>query len=381
MADQLSRGTLFDPMLVTDLINKVKGHSSLAKLSNQQAIPFNGLKEFTFTLDADVDIVAENGKKTHGGASLEPVTIVPIKIEYGARVSDEFVYASEEAKIDILKSFNEGFANKVARGIDIMAFHGVNPRTKQESAVIGDNCFDKAVTQTVNFTISDPDTNVEDAVKMIQGADNIVSGMAIDTTFASALASMKNSANERLYPELAWGANPGAINGLPVDVNTTVGLNVGTNKDVAIVGDFANMVKWGYAKQIPLEVIRYGDPDNSGKDLKGYNQVYLRAEIYLGWGILDKNSFARVVKAGQCMEYINVKTGASIITENAISGGDWVPADQVTKVDSQEAADNQGDLTVAQIKARLDELGVEYDKGAKKADLLALLEQHEGQLK
>ena len=298
MTDQLSRGTLFDPMLVTDLINKVKGHSSLAKLSNQQAIPFNGLKEFTFSLDADVDIVAENGKKTHGGASLEPVTIVPIKIEYGARVSDEFVYASEEAKIDILKSFNEGFANKVARGIDIMAFHFINPRTKQESSVIGDNCFDKAVTQTVNFTTSDPDTNVEDAVKMIQGADNIVSGMAIDTTFASALASMKNSANERLYPELAWGANPGAINGLPVDVNTTVGLNVGTNKDVAIVGDFSNMVKWGYAKQVPLEVIRYGDPDNSGKDLKGYNQVYLRAEIYLGWGILDKNSFARVVKAG-----------------------------------------------------------------------------------
>jgi len=268
MTDQLSKGTLFDPMLVTDLINKVKGHSSLAKLSNQQAIPFNGLKEFTFSLDSDVDIVAENGKKTHGGASLEPVTIVPIKIEYGARVSDEFIFASEEAKIDILKSFNEGFANKVARGIDIMAFHGVNPRTKQESTVIGNNCFDKAVTQTVNFTTSDPDTNVEDAVKMIQGADNIVSGMAIDTTFASALASMKNAANERLYPELAWGANPGAINGLPLDVNTTVGLNVGTNKDVAIVGDFANMVKWGYAKQIPLEVIQYGDPDNSGKDLK-----------------------------------------------------------------------------------------------------------------
>ena len=79
------------------------------------------------------------------------------------------------------------------------------------------------------------------------------------------------------------------------------------------------------------------------------------------------------------MEYINVKTGVSIVTENAISGGDWVPADQVTKnMDSQEAADSQGDLTVSQIKARLDELGVEYDKGAKKADLLALLEQHEG---
>ncbi len=56
--------------------------------------------------------------------------------------------------------------------------------------------------------------------------------MANDTTFASALASMKNSANERLYPG-GMGSKSGAINGLPADVNTTVGLNVGTNKDVA----------------------------------------------------------------------------------------------------------------------------------------------------
>lgn len=78
------------------------------------------------------------------------------------------------------------------------------------------------------------------------------------------------------------------------------------------------------------------------------------------------------------MEYINKETLATIETDSKLAG-DWVPADQFTKnVDSQEAADSQGDLTVSQIKARLDELGVEYDKGAKKADLLALLEQHEG---
>ena len=35
-----------------------------------------------------------------------------------------------------------------------------------------------------------------------------------------------------------------------------------------------------------MEIIQYGDPDNSGKDLKGYNQIYIRAEAYIGWGIL-----------------------------------------------------------------------------------------------
>ena len=38
-----SRGNLFDPVLVSDLISKVKGKSSLAKLSGQTPIPFNGL--------------------------------------------------------------------------------------------------------------------------------------------------------------------------------------------------------------------------------------------------------------------------------------------------------------------------------------------------
>ena len=45
-----------------------------------------------------------------------------------------------------------------------------------------------------------------------------------------------------------------------------------------------------------MEVIQYGDPDNSGLDLKGYNQVYIRSELYLGWGILEPANFARIVE-------------------------------------------------------------------------------------
>ena len=95
----LEKGPLFDPKLVADLVNKVKGESTLAVLSQQTPVPFNGQKEFVFTMDNEIDVVAESGKKSHGGVSLTPRTIVPIKFEYGARVSDEFVYAAEEEKI------------------------------------------------------------------------------------------------------------------------------------------------------------------------------------------------------------------------------------------------------------------------------------------
>ena len=292
MADVLSRGSLFDPALVTDLINKVKGKSSLATLSTQRPIPFNGSKEFTFTMDSEIDIVAENGKKSHGGVSLNPVTIVPIKFEYGARISDEFLYASEEAQLDILKSFNEGFARKVASGLDIAAFHGLNPRTNTASTVIGINHFDAKVTKTVDYAEATPDDSIEAAIAEVEDADCEVTGIVIAPAVRSNLAAMTKTNGEKLYPEFAFGGKPTNLGAHTLDINRTVAVG---DVDKAIVGDFANMVKWGYAKEIPLEIIKYGDPDNSGKDLKGYNQIYIRAEVYLGWGILDPNAFARVI--------------------------------------------------------------------------------------
>lgn len=288
----LSRGNLFDPELVSDLINKVKGHSSLAVLSQQTPIPFNGQKEFTFTMDSDIDIVAENGQKSHGGISIAPLTIVPIKVEYGARVSDEFLYASDEEKIDIVKAFNDGYAKKLARGIDLMAFHGVNPRSNTASTIIGTNHFDSKVTQIVDFNTADPDANIEAATALVQGSGGSISGMALDPAFSSALAAYKVNGVKQ-FPDLAWGGNPGTINGLRVDINNTV---ANGGDDLAIVGDFSNMFKWGYAKEVPFEVIKYGDPDGSGKDLKNFNQVYLRSETYVGWGIMDGAHFARVIK-------------------------------------------------------------------------------------
>lgn len=289
----LNKGALFDPVLVTDLFNKVKGESSLAKLSRQEPIPFNGQKEFVFTMDNEIDVVAESGKKSHGGISLEPIIIQPIKVEYGARVSNEFMIASEEERINILRAFNDGFAKKVARGLDLMAFHGVNPRTGSPTAVIGNNHFDAKVAQTVDSDLSDPNQDVEAAIAMVQGTDNDVTGMIMSPGFRSALAQQKDAQGLPMFPELAWGNAPSDINGLPVDVNRTVS-DMSADNALAYVGDFANYFKWGYSRQIPLRVIEYGDPDNSGNDLQGYNQVYIRAEVFLGWGILDPEAFARI---------------------------------------------------------------------------------------
>lgn len=91
----MKQGTLFSPELVTEIMSKVKGHSTLAKLSTQTPIPFNGTEQFIFNLDGNAQIVGEGEAKGAGQASLTTKVIKPLKFVYQARITDEFKYASD----------------------------------------------------------------------------------------------------------------------------------------------------------------------------------------------------------------------------------------------------------------------------------------------
>lgn len=297
MATELSKGkTLFSEHITNEVFNMVKGKSSIAKLSNREPIPFNGKQVFTFDFENEIDVVAENGKKTHGGIKYEPVKMEPIKIEYGARISDEFMFGSEEYKIKVLKDFNEGFARKLAKGLDLMVFHGVNPRTGTSSQVIGTNSLTGKVTGNVQeiANLNDPIGALEVGVGQVLANDREVSAMAISPELSTAIGKL-NKDGVRLFPEFMFGSTPDNLNGIKIDSNSTVA-NKGNT--IAFIGDFANRFKWGYAKDVTTRIIEFGDPDNSGKDLQGYNQIYIRAEAYIGWGIIDPESFAIIKKQG-----------------------------------------------------------------------------------
>lgn len=281
----VKQGTNFPTSLVTEMFNLVKGHSSIAKMVPSTPIAFNGNTEFTFSMDNKVSVVGESGEKPAGDATITPVVIRPIKVVYQSRVSDEFVYASEEAKLNYLKAFTDGFAKRIAEGLDEMIMHGVNPATGSASGVIGTNNLDAKITKTVTLT-ANPDTDVDGAIALVDDANGIILGKSI----RSAIAALKTSNGAIMYPEFAWGATPSELGGIKVDANKTVEANGATAR--AYVGDF-NALKWGFAKNIPLEVIEYGNPDGQG-DLKNTNEVVLRSEAFVGWGILDADAFAAV---------------------------------------------------------------------------------------
>lgn len=297
MGNTLSRGTLLPPVVTNELFSKVKGKSSLARLSASEPIPFNGQTIFSFSLDKEVDLVAENGAKSNGGATIAPITMQPVKVEYGFRVSDEFRYGTEEIRLQYLTAFADGFAKKVARGLDIMAFHGVNPRTAETASVLSGKNFDDLVENIVVFDQAAPQDNITAAIDLVTDKEIDVTGLAMAPAMKSALAAIKTQekSNIPLFPELGWGSTLTSLNGLAADSNSTMSFN--QSLDRALVGNFTDYFRWGFAREIPIEVIEFGDPDNSGYDLKGHNQVYIRGEAYIGWGILDKTAFA-LVKAG-----------------------------------------------------------------------------------
>jgi len=295
MATRTTAGNNFPTELVAEMFNKVNGHSALAKLSAAKPIPFQGETVFTFSLGGEASIVGEGENKPAGDATITPKTIRPVKFVYQHRVSNEFVY-NAESRTNYLQAFADGFAKKIARGLDIAAMHGVNPADLADASFKAANSFDGLVTgNTVTYVAASVDDNIDAAVQQVIADGGVVNGIAISPTAGAALAAIKVNGVAQ-YPEFRFGSNPNAFYGMASDVNSTVsvtGTATGSQTDHVIVGDFQNAFRWGYAKNIPLEVIEYGDPDGLG-DLKRTNEVVLRAEAFIGWGILDANSFARV---------------------------------------------------------------------------------------
>ena len=292
------KGTLFNPELVSEIMNKVQGRSTLAKLSNQQPIPFNGTEQFIFNLEGNAQIVGEGELKGAGKAVITSKVITPLKFVYQARITDEFMHASDEKKLNFLKHYADGFAKKIAEAFDIAAIHGLEPKGLTDASFKATNSFDGLVTgNVVTYNAATIDSNIDDAVQAIVATDNEVTGIAMSPAAGQAMSKVKVN-NVVQFPEFRFGQRPDNFFGMELDINKTLTAQSGKGKkNHAIVGDFQNRFKWGYAENTPMEIIEYGDPDGAGRDLKAYNEILLRTEAYIGWGILDEKAFARVEEA------------------------------------------------------------------------------------
>lgn len=254
---------------------------------------------FTFTGTPKAELVGEGANKSSMDGTPAKKTSKTYKVQLTYRFSDEVRYADEEYRLRLMEALAGNIATGVSRAIDLVAIHGVNPNTGSVAASVTDYITKSGNGHVINSTTATPEVDLDAAAAALQGSGYVATGIAMDPVYAGVLARTKKSNGDRVFPELGLGFNVNNIAGLSAAVSNTVSgtaEGVASNTGVgAIMADW-NAFKWGIARNVPLHLIEYGDPDGAG-DLQRTNEIAIRAEVIFGFAILDDDAFAIIKQA------------------------------------------------------------------------------------
>ena len=282
----------------------------LPKLVPSRPTLFGPVTGATFSGVPRAQIVGEGGKKEgQDPFSLTPFSAQPVKAQITVRTSDEFKWADEDYQLGILDDLvAPAIGAGMGRFVDLFTFHGINPLT----GIVSPQAT-KYLSQATKEVVAggSPTDELNQAVGLIASTGTAMpNGIAFDAAYNYALSTEVWPAGTALagqerYPSMGFGqvenwrglqaASSSTVSGRPEIADTGIR---------AIVGDYSQ-VKWGYQRRIPLEMIEYGNPDNvfneddTPRDLKGYNEVALRAEVVIYVAIGDLDKFALVTEDGE----------------------------------------------------------------------------------
>ena len=272
------------------MIQQARSLSTVAKLSGAEPQRFGETDYITFNDFPKAEFVEEGADKASSTGGFSSVTAKPKKAQVTMRFNEEVQWADEDYQLNILSQLGNAGQVALSRALDLGLYHRINPLT---GSVI--NTWDNYVTSTtkrVEIGTADADADLRAAVGLLLNADTSwgVNGVAIDPRFAWSLANLqtKNAdgspSGVQRYPNLGFGSDITSILGInAAQGNTVAGTPEAADTKVrAIVGDFQSGIRWGIQRELPVELIRFGDPDGQG-DLKRKNQIALRLEIVYGW--------------------------------------------------------------------------------------------------
>lgn len=285
--------------IASGLFSKASTGSAVAALSGAEPQQFGEVTHMTLTGRPRAEYVGEGADKASTTATFGTKVVTPHKVQVTMRFNEEVQWADEDYQLGVLSTLASEGGDALARALDLGVFHGINPLTGTaiSSIVAGDRI--ATTTNSVELTtatLATPDLVIEQAAGLVIADGYIPNGIAFDPTYAWTVATARYADGRKKYPELGFGANVTAFEGLQAYSSTTVsGLpEASANTGVkAIVGQW-DLLRWGVQRRIPVELIKFGDPDGQG-DLKRKNQIALRLEVVYGWGVMDLDGFSTVV--------------------------------------------------------------------------------------
>ncbi|WP_294567602.1 major capsid protein [uncultured Arthrobacter sp.] len=283
--------------IAAGMFSKATTGSAVAALSGAEPQQFGEVTHMTLTGRPRAEYVGEGAVKGSTNATFGTKVVTPHKAQVTMRFNEEVQWADEDYQLGVLTTLaNEG-GIALARALDLGVFHGINPLTG--TAIASIVAGDRLATTTnsvelVTATVNTPDTVIEQAAGMVIADGYVPNGIAFDPTYAWTVATARYGDGRKKYPELGFGSNLTTFEGLQAYSSSTVSATPeATNTNVkAIVGDWS-LLRWGVQRRIPVELIKFGDPDGQG-DLKRQNQIALRLEVVYGWGVMDLDGFAVV---------------------------------------------------------------------------------------
>lgn len=278
------------------IFKKAQKGSTLAQLSGSTPQKFGKTTAWVLTGAPKAEIVGEAAEKSPTPTTYAPKTISPIKVQVTMRFSNEVQWADEDVQIGVLNDVAENAGIALGRALDLAGIHKINPLTGTVSTLVPAGLVDS--TTSVEVANGKYDIAVEAAAGAVITNGYTPAGVALDPELSFGLATMRNSQDVKLYPELGFGQTVNNFMGMNAAVSDTVSAKneatAATNL-LGIVGQF-DAFRWGVQRSIAAHLIEFGDPDGLG-DLQRLNQVAIRAEIVYGIGIMDEKAFALIKKA------------------------------------------------------------------------------------
>lgn len=271
----------------------------LSKLAPQDPqIKVGSTDHFTFTGTPKAELVGEGDDKSSNDGTPTKKTGKTYTVQVTYRMSNQVLWEDEDYQAGIVDSLVDNIAIALSRALDLIAIHGINPKTGTVSGNVSEY-FTKVGNGVGRVTAtSDPNADIEAQAEDLQEAGHVATGIAFDPVFAGKLARTRDENGVKLYPELGLGFNVESFQGIPAAASDTVSgrqeLGAEEARVQSLMGDF-NAFQWGVARNVPLETIEYGDPDGNG-DLKRTNEIAIRAEAVLGYVIFDDTAFSLIEK-------------------------------------------------------------------------------------
>lgn len=284
------------------MIKETRTTSTVAKLSGREPQKFGEVEYITFNDFPKAEFVEEGAQKGSSTGGFGSVKAKPHKAQVTMRFNEEVQWASEDHQLNILTELGDAGQIALSRALDLGLYHRVNPLT---GAVITgwDNYVTKTALSAELGAAVDADAVIREAVGLLvnRPVPASVNGLALDPRLTWALSNLQtknadgSASGTQRYPNLGFGTGLESFSGINAAQGDTVSGSPEAAADTlvrGIVGDFQNGIRWGIQRELPVELIRFGDPDGGG-DLKRHNQIALRLEIVYGWYV-DETKFATI---------------------------------------------------------------------------------------